>query len=148
MMKRDYTRTGSFEVNFSKEKIFPLLCPKMEEKWIPNWECQVVYSSNGYNETGAVFKTEKAFGTALTWYTNTYDQAKGIVEFTNFSEDLIFNFHIQVHPLSEKKCRLDFMHTFRALNEKGMALMDGYKSENFQDRLYGLGKLMTIYLDQ
>ena len=146
IMIKDYSRTGSFEIDFSKDEIFPLLCPKMEEKWIPNWECKVLFSLNGYNETGAVFKTEKAFGTELIWYTNMYDKDKGKVEFTNFSNDLIFNFIIYIHQISTSKCKLDFIHKFKALSNKGIGLINLYQSEDFQDKLLGLGRLMTIYL--
>lgn len=146
-MNRDYTRNGSFKINFSKTKIFPLLCPKMEEKWIPNWECQVLHSVSGYNEDGAIFRTEKAFGTELIWYTNRYDQVSGEIEFTCFAMDkLIFNFNIRVHELSEKKCQLTFSHKFIALSNEGIELIETYKVEDFQGRLSGLGKLIETYL--
>lgn len=148
-MSREYTREGSFEVDFSKEEVFPLLCPKMEEKWIPNWECQVLYSLSGYNENGAIFRTENAFGVELIWYTNRYDILNGRIEFTCFAKDkLVFNFTIQVLQLSEKKCQLIFTHRFVAINKIGIDLIETYKVEDFKGRLSGLGKLMMIYLDK
>jgi hypothetical protein len=32
----EFTRVGEIIINKEKEKIFPLLCPKMEEHWIRN----------------------------------------------------------------------------------------------------------------
>lgn len=146
-MNREYARKGSFEVKFSKAEVFPLLCPKMEEKWIPNWECQVVYSLSGYNENGAIFKTEKAFGTELIWFTNMYNKINGRIEFTCFATDkIVFNFIIQVQQLSERKCQLTFSHKFIALSSAGVELIKTYKAEDFQVRLLGLGKLIESYL--
>jgi hypothetical protein len=146
-MIKEFSRTGSFELNFSKSEIFPLLCPKMEEKWIPNWECQVLFSLSGYNETGAVFKTEKPFGTELIWYTNEFNQETGDIEFTNFAQSkFIFNFIIQVKQLSEKRCRLTFTHRFKAISFEGSELIKAYETEDFQDRLTSLGKLIELYL--
>ena len=146
-MNREYTRTSSFDLDFSIDEIFPLLCPKMEEKWIPQWECQVIYSLSGYNEPGAIFKTEKAFGTELIWHTNVYDKETGNIEFTNFAKDkFVFRFIIQVQVLSEKQCRLTFTHVFKPITDEGVELVNTYAAEDFQSRLSGLSRLLDSYL--
>jgi hypothetical protein len=76
-----YERHGSFLVGHAKRAIFPLLCPKAEEAWIPGWQCEVLHSRSGRNEPGAVFRTVGAFGGEVIWYTREYDQARGVVEF-------------------------------------------------------------------
>jgi hypothetical protein len=144
-----FTRTGSFEVRFSKKKIFPLLCPKTEEKWIPGWRCDVVYSISGVNEPGAVFHTPEAFGTELIWVTQTYNPETGKVEFTNFApEAFIFNFFIKVEELAENLCRLTFTHEFKLIGAKGIELIETYRAEDFAARLNGLGKRMEKYLSE
>jgi len=54
------------------EKVFPPLCPKNEEEWIPGCECETIRSASGYNEEGAVFPTTKPHGTELYWNTLEY----------------------------------------------------------------------------
>ena len=146
-MNNAFTRTATFEVNFSKPEIFPLLCPKLEEKWIPGWKCEVLHSRSGFNEPGAVFKTALPFGTELTWYTNVYDMDKGHVEFTLFSPDkIVFNFQIQVQPTQNNTCSLTFTHRFLPIGPAGNDLIETYKKEDFPARLHDLGRLMNIYL--
>jgi hypothetical protein len=45
-------RTGTIHVKATIEEVFPLLCPKREEEWIPGWECETIWSTTGYNEEG------------------------------------------------------------------------------------------------
>lgn len=142
-----FSRAGSFEVRFPKKEIFPLLCPKTEEKWIPGWTCDVVYSQSGVNEPGAVFRTRAAFGAEMLWTTHTYNFEDGIVGFTNFAaETFVFNFLIKVEELAENLCRLTFSHQFIPVGAKGLELIESYKTEDFPARLDGLGKLMEKYL--
>jgi hypothetical protein len=58
-----------------------LLCPKREEEWIPELECDVILSNSGHNEEDAIFRTVKPYGTELYWYTITYKLARRKVEF-------------------------------------------------------------------
>ena len=146
-MDNEYQRTGSFRVNFSKEEIFPLLCPKMEEKWIPGWKCEVLESKSGYNELKAKFNTQNAFGIELIWNTRIYNKERGIIEFENVAENVLnFVFLIHIHQVSNKLCQLTFTHTFTALNNKGNDLIKNYSNENFQLKLDGLAQLMESYL--
>ena len=144
-----FIRSGSFEVKSSKEKIFPLLCPKMEEKWIPGWECEVIYSKSGYNEDGAIFKTQKPYGTELIWYTITFDMQNGIVNFLNFAKELfLFRFNIVIKKIYNEKSVLTFTQTFTPLSEKGIGMIDGYKNEDFKTKLSSLGNLIEKYLNK
>jgi hypothetical protein len=50
-----FTRNGVIHCKAAVEEVFPLLCPKREEEWIPDWECETIWSNSGYNEEGAIF---------------------------------------------------------------------------------------------
>lgn len=119
----------------------------MEEKWIPNWKCQVIKSQSGYNEKGAIFKTESAFNTELIWCTNEYDIETGNIDFINFAKDkYVFRFNIKVVQNAQNSCELTFTHSFSSLSNEGSALIDVYKNEDFQAKLDMLGKLIASYL--
>ncbi len=36
----------------SPGKVFPLLCPVLEAKWVPGWEYRLIYSQSGIAELG------------------------------------------------------------------------------------------------
>ena len=78
---RQFTRSGIIHCKAIVEEVFPLLCPKREEEWIPGWECETIWSNSGYNEEGAIFRTMKPYGTELYWTTLQYDIGNNIVDF-------------------------------------------------------------------
>lgn len=144
-----YHRTGQIRVNFPIVKVFPLLCPKREEEWIPEWECEVIFSKCGYNEEGAIFKTTKAYGTELYWYTISYDMAAGKVDFLITANGLfLFRFSIGVIKNGKEGCVLTFDQTFTPLTKEGESLIQQYKNENFNERLSRLERFMTEYLSR
>lgn len=146
-MNTVYQRTGSVEVSLPKTKIFPLLCPKLEEKWIPGWECEVLYSLSGFNEKGGVFKTTKPYNTELIWYTREFSLEKGKVEFVIFAGDkFILEYDITADDTEDGKCRITFAQCFKVISEEGRALVDSYKSDDFQSKLDVLGGLIEKYL--
>jgi hypothetical protein len=74
------TQQGKMVLNFSASKIFPLLCPVEEYKWLPGWECIMVYSKTGIAEKDAVFLTKEKDGSEIIWTVITYEPPK-LIEF-------------------------------------------------------------------
>lgn len=75
------------------EEIFPMLCPVLEEKWIPGWEYKLIHSKSGFNETGCIFQ-EDFSGThyfeepvTATWLTILHDRTAGKVKFIIYYEN-------------------------------------------------------------
>jgi hypothetical protein len=144
-----FIRSGTFVVGHSKTEVFPLLCPKMEEKWIPGWECKVLSSKSGFNEPGAVFKTTKPFGAELIWFTHVYDQDRGQIEFIIYGVDAyVFKFNIAIREIESNLCELAFLHSFISISDRGNSIISAIKAEDFQARLNGLGKLIEVYLNK
>lgn len=149
MMNTVYQRSGSVVVSFPKDKIFPLLCPKLEEKWIPGWECEVLYSLSGYNEKGGVFRTTKPYNTELIWYTGEFSLEKGSVKFVVFAADkFLFDYDINVTQIEDGRCRISFTQHFKVMSKEGGALVDSYRQDDFQSRLDVLGGLIEKYLSE
>ena len=38
------------------QEVFPLACPVMEYKWIPDWKCELIHCPNGHADLGIIFK--------------------------------------------------------------------------------------------
>ena len=38
------------------QEVFPLACPVMEYKWIPDWKCELIHCPNGHAELGVIFR--------------------------------------------------------------------------------------------
>ena len=142
-----FTRSGVIHCNATIQEIFPLLCPKREEEWIPGWECEVIWSDSGYNEEGAIFRTLKAYGTELFWTTLQYDISSKIVDFLITASNLyVFRFKIKLEK-NDNGFAITFMQVFTSISEEGNAFLERYRSEDFNGRLKNLEEFMNRHLD-
>lgn len=143
-----YSRNGIIQCKATVEEVFPLLCPKKEEEWIPGWECETIWSNSGYNEESAIFKTVKPYGTELYWTTLQYDINSKIVDFLLTAPRLyMFRFKIEIHVSSDSLLSITFTQTFTSISEEGNILLKRYRSEDFGERLKNLEEFMNRYLE-
>ena len=144
-----FAREGVINIRASLEDVFPLLCPKREELWIPGWECETIWSRSGYNEEGAIFRTTKPYGTELYWTTLQYDLANRVVDFLiTAPHRYMFRFRIDVSLGSDGLLTLSFSQTFTSVSPEGNELLNRYRTEDFDARLRSLGEFMNRYLQQ
>lgn len=119
------------------EKVFPLLCPVEELKWIDNWQYQLVYTDSGVNENNCIF-TENISGLVLfdshatiTWITTLYDPNSRI-QFVLICGDMaVIKFDIELRDQDNGISSIQFKFIYTSLKED---VVDD-KTE---------GKLMTI----
>jgi hypothetical protein len=129
--------------------VFPHLCPKREEEWIPGWECETIWSNSGYNEEGAIFLTIKPYGTALYWTTLQYDRNKKIVDFLITAPRLyMFRFKIELSENRNGLLTIMFTQVFTSISEEGSIFIERYKDEDFKGRLKNLEEFMNRHLEE
>jgi hypothetical protein len=144
-----FTRTGTLTCNAAIAEVFPLLCPKKEEDWIPGWECETIWSHSGYNEPGAIFRTTKPYGTELYWTTLQYDINHKLVEFLIIAPHLyMFRFKIELDVNQDGVITITFTQTFTSVSEEGNTYLQRYEHEDFQGRLKALSGYMHQYLEE
>ena len=143
-----YARSGVIHSKGTVEEVFPLLCPKREEEWIPGWECETIWSKSGYNEEGAIFRTVKPYGTELYWTTLQYDMKNRIVDFLITAPRLyMFRFKIELRPNSDGLLAITFTQVFTSISEEGSSFMKRYESEDYKGRLKSLEEFMNRHLE-
>ncbi len=142
-----FSRSGVIRCRATIEEVFPLLCPKKEEDWIPGWQCETIWSHSGYNEDGAIFRTTKPYGTELYWNTVRYDIRERLVEFLIVAPGLfMFRFRIDVQPEADGELTLHFAQTFTSISADGSEFLQRYAGDNYADRLATLQNHLTAYL--
>ncbi|MGO9315293.1 MAG: hypothetical protein ACLQBD_15380 [Syntrophobacteraceae bacterium] len=145
---KQFTRDGVIQCKAAVEEVFPLLCPKSEEEWIPGWECETIWSNCGYNEEGAIFRTMKPYGTELYWTTLQYDIRNNIVDFLITAPRLyMFRFKIHIHAIGNGILSMTFTQVFTSISEEGNAFLERYESEDFKERLRALEEFMNRHLE-
>jgi hypothetical protein len=144
-----FTRSGVIHCKATIEEVFPLLCPKREEEWIPGWECDTIWSNNGYNEEGAIFRTTKPYGTELYWTTLQYDIKNKIVDFLITAPRLfMFRFKIELDMNGDGFLTITFTQVFTSISKEGNALLKLYKSDDYEGRLKNLEEFMNLHLNE
>ena len=140
-------RKGSFHINGAVDAIFPLLCPKKEEDWIPGWECETIHSKSGYNEEGAIFRTTKALETELYWTTLQYDMERRRVDFL-VNAPRLFNFRLTIDLADDRAgVTATFAQTFTSLSEEGTAHLDRISRQDYGELLRSLALCINHYLE-
>jgi len=143
-----FTRSGVIHCKAAVEEVFPLLCPKREEEWIPGWECETIWSNSGSNEEGAIFRTTKPYGTELYWTTLQYDINNRVVDFLITAPRLyMFRFKIELHVNGDGLLAITFTQVFTAISEQGNTFLNRYRGEDFGARLKSLDEFMTRHLE-
>jgi hypothetical protein len=143
-----YARKGVIQCNASVEEVFPLLCPKREEDWIPGWKCETIWSHSGYNEQGAIFRTLKPYGTELYWTTLQYDMNNRVVDFLITAPRLyMLRYTIELSSIGDGSLSIAFGQVFTSITEEGDMFIQRYKTEDFAGRLKNLEKLLCNYLE-
>ena len=63
---RRVVATVTREIAASPQRIFPLVCPVEELKWIPDWDYQLIYSNTGVKEDCEDINRKKADNRVVT----------------------------------------------------------------------------------
>jgi hypothetical protein len=127
-------------------EVFPLLCPTREYDWIPDWQCDLVYSESGFAENNCVFRTDISGFGPETWVVSRYEPPLAI-EFTRFHPDRITKLDIQLSANNDGKTRLTWTHTFTGLTEAGNLFAGHVTAEAFEGRMAGVAGLLNYYLE-
>ncbi|MDW7674815.1 MAG: hypothetical protein SCK28_09785 [Bacillota bacterium] len=135
------------KLNAPPDKVFPLLCPTMEYKWIQPWKCQMIFSQSDYAEDNCIFKTD--FPQDIepeTWIVSQYELNKTI-QFIRFNSSIVIRHNIFL--VDNKNCTTEAIieQTITGLNEKGNKYVDDFTDEAYFEEVFMLEKMLNYYLE-
>lgn len=128
-------------------KIFPLLCPVLEERWIPGWRAKILHSKSGRAELGCIFRTRDGDDTERLWVVTRYEPGAGRIEFTQFQAGrCVVRLEIQLIP-NGQVTRAIWRYIVRALECGDTTWAEAYAEEAFQARMARLETLLNQHLE-
>ncbi|AGL02538.1 hypothetical protein [Desulfoscipio gibsoniae] len=136
------------KLNASPNKLFPLLCPTMEYKWIQPWKCEMIFSQSGYAEDNCVFRTD--FPRDIepeTWIVSQYEKDKTI-QFIRFNSSIIIRHNIILIDNGNGTTDAIVEQIITGLNEKGNKYVEGYTDEAYFEEISTLEKMLNYYLEK
>jgi len=137
------------------QDVFPLACPVMEYKWIPDWKCELVHCPNGHVELGTIFYeiasapmladsiTQKTTWTAVLYEPNRYRVHYRLDN--PISSSLL---KIEFEADASKKTKTHIEITYSPLNEKGIRNMERSGEEKLKLMLSILSMMLKHYCEQ
>lgn len=132
-------------LNSTPEKIFPLLCPKMEYEWIEPWECNIIYSNSGFAEQDCIFSTEFPEDIKETWIVDRYEKDK-VIQFIRFSEPRVIRYCISLFDNNNETTTAKWEQTITSLNEEGNLYVDNFSDEDYRKEIKILEKMLNYFL--
>ena len=142
MKRKVQTFSGTFEAQ--PKAIFPLLCPSREIDWIPGWDCELIYTSNGYAEPECVFTTNESNVTGDgVWVFSDYQPNK-LVKIVRFMGDTVYTLTLTLDENEDGTTTVTWNIITTALNDNGNAMVE--KMPDKSPLSDGLIKALDHYL--
>ena len=109
------------------QEVFPLVCPVMEYKWIPEWKCELIHFPNGQVELGTIFNeisSAPVLGDSIanktTWTAVLYEPENHRVHFKLDTEISTTLYKMQFEPNDSGGTNCRFEMNFTPISEKGV----------------------------
>ena len=115
-------------LNAPAEKIFPLLCPVMESKWVNGWDPVDVFTHSGHAERDCIFvNPDKS-----VWIITRYQPENHLVEFIKFVPDTVVGrIEIQLNEKKSNLCLADITYSYTTIGAKGKDFLNNFSGEYF-----------------
>lgn len=136
--------TFAVDVKTTVEDFFPLLCPSREADWIPGWDCDLIYTSDGYAEDKCVFTTDASNSVGEGIWTFTEFKQNEFIAFVRFQEDILTHCKITVSDNQDGTITATWNVTQTALSEEGNRIINNLTEKSSHSA--GLEKMLTYYL--
>jgi hypothetical protein len=139
------TRSNCFTVPAAPERVFPLLCPVLEYRWLVHWRCDLLHSASGVAEEDCVFRTASPHGEPMIWVVSRYEP-RARIEFTCFVPDTyVFRLKI-VLAVEGAATRLDWTRRWLSVGPPGDAWIADWSEAEHQKGMDFLHRALTHYL--
>jgi hypothetical protein len=138
----------------SPEKIFALLCPVQEYKWIDKWDCEIIYSDSRGVENNCIFKEQKT-GPVLFecdiptyWTVSYYDQMNFKVQFVLMSDHIaITKIDVDIKDIGPGRSSASWAITITAMCEEANNKINKSTKNKANMYLTVLGKSLKHYCE-
>lgn len=128
-------RKHTIQINASKEKVFPLLCPVRESEWLPGFHSKTVYSNSGVSELDSVFLTHEDKSDEAVWIIPKYEKDNFIEMIYFQAKQKVVVLKLQLSENQDNKTSLQVEYTYTALSEQGNKQLESITEESFKKQI-------------
>lgn len=112
------SRSSSFIIHDTIEKVFPLFGPLLEKEWAAGWEPRVIYLDQKNVAEHMIFETKGHHGDHYLWAVTQYEPKDYRIEYTVQTPERIWFIRVQCSPV-ENETKVVVTYTYTGLTSKG-----------------------------
>ena len=142
------------KIKASPERIFALLCPIQEYKWIDGWQCEMVYSDNGAIENNCVFKEEKTspllfdLSVPTCWVVSLYNPEEYRIQFVLLTGlMMVAKLDAEVQSINGTLSTITWTFTITSLSEESNKIIGATIEQKAKLFLKILGQSLKHYCE-
>jgi hypothetical protein len=132
------------QIGFSREQVYPLLCPIREYDWIDGWQCELIASDSGFAEENCIFKTDLPPFGKETWYFLNYILNDSFIAI-RYRSNSILRVDFSLIP-EEKGCRLHLDFILTATDDSGNEFVKNFPDNHADLMCNRTATLLDYYL--
>ena len=141
-LSREYRQT----LHANRERVFPLLCPEREKRWLPGWEARWIYSDSGFAEPRAVFATRHGQAAEVIWVLAEHHPPRR-AHFVRWHPDaLVVDIELELSSPQEDTTALDVRYTYTAISQHGVALIEAMTLESWHAQMKNWEDHLNVWL--
>lgn len=143
------SKTATFLVNESIEKIFPLFGAFEERKWAPNWKPVLIYPDKEIIEEGTTFKHKvhrQGSESETLWIIIKFEPQSNLIQYLVSTENRFWTITVKCKKAEKgNKTNATVTYSFTGLNEKGNKLNQKALHKMYQHKLQDWADLINGY---
>jgi len=135
-------------------KVFPLLCPVIEYKWINGWKCKLIHYPNGIIEKDCKFQEIMtapflmgSIAGKTKWTVIFFDSINNKIHFKLDNKDSTSLFKIELTPkgLDKTECLMEF--NYKPITKKGDRFINQGGESKISFFISALGAMLKHYCE-
>lgn len=132
---------------FSADRVFELLCPEEEAKWLQHWQHEMIYSESGQVEQHAIFTTPHHGDNDTVWYTVRHYPKERYVEFVRVTPgDFVAHIELRVVSTGPETSETLVSYSFTPLTTDGREKLEELVLPSFTEQMKGWEAAINHYL--
>jgi hypothetical protein len=143
------SKTATFDLNASIDKVFPLFGAFEERKWADGWNPTLIYPLNESLEEGTTFKTKgHGYGeTEFLWRVSKFEPQNYLIQYLVSTENRYWTITVKCKPLTDTSCSATVTYTFIGLNNIGNEINKHSLDKMYFKNLQDWREAINYYLD-
>jgi len=145
------TKTASFAVYETIDKVFPLYGAFEERKWIPTWKPMLIYPDKEIIEEGTTFKLDVSghghgSESEYLWIVTKFVPEDYLIQYLVSTENRFWTITVKSNSIENNtKTNTTVTYTYTGLNAKGNKLNKQSIKEMYKDNLQDWGDAINNY---